>query len=44
MVSVGSHYFLVSVRAQQGETVARAHALLARSGSGWPAILWQTVE
>jgi general secretion pathway protein K len=44
MYSVGSHYFLVNVRARQGETVAQARALIERSGNGWPAIVWQTVE
>ena len=44
MYSVGSRYFLVSVRARQGETIARAHALIERSGSGWPTIVWQTIE
>ncbi|HMA32246.1 MAG TPA: type II secretion system minor pseudopilin GspK [Casimicrobiaceae bacterium] len=44
MYSVGSHYFLVNVRARQGETVAQARALIERSGNRWPAIVWQTVE
>ena len=44
MYSVASHYFLVSVRARQGETLAQAHALIERSGNGWPSIVWQTVE
>lgn len=44
LYSVGSRYFLVSVRARQGETIAQAHALIERSGSGWPTIVWQTVE
>lgn len=44
MYSVGSHYFLASVRARQGETVAQARALIARPANGWPAIVWQTVE
>jgi general secretion pathway protein K len=44
MYSVASHYFLVSVRARQGETLAQAHALIERSGNGWPSIVWQTIE
>lgn len=44
MYAVGSRYFLVMVRARQGETVARARALIARGGNGWPAIVWQTIE
>jgi len=44
MFSVGSRYFLVSVRARQGETVAQARALIERSGDSWPAIVWQTIE
>ncbi|MDE2359379.1 MAG: type II secretion system minor pseudopilin GspK [Betaproteobacteria bacterium] len=44
MYSVGSRYFLVSVRARQGETLAQAHALIERSGSGWPTVVWQTIE
>ena len=44
MYSVGSHYFLVNVRARQGETVAQARALIERSGNGWPAIVWQTID
>jgi general secretion pathway protein K len=44
MYSVGSRYFLVTVRARQGETVARAHALIERANDAWPRIVWQTVE
>lgn len=44
MYAVGSRYFLVTVRARQGETVARARALIARGGGAWPAVVWQTVE
>ena len=40
----GSHYFLVSVRSQQGEAVAQARALLHREGNQWPAVVWQVLE
>ena len=43
-LSVSSQYFLVTVRARQGETPARARALLKRGGSGWPTIVWQVIE
>ena len=43
MYSVASNYFLVTVRARQGETVARARALIERNGT-WPSIVWQTIE
>ena len=39
-----SSYFIVSVRSQQGEAIARARALLKRDGRGWPAVVWQTLE
>lgn len=42
--SVGSRYFLVTVRARQGETVAQARALIERTSEAWPAIVWQTIE
>jgi general secretion pathway protein K len=41
---VKSSYFLVTVRARQGTSQANARALLKRSGGGWPAIVWQTLE
>jgi general secretion pathway protein K len=44
MYSVSSRYFLVTVRARQGDTLARAQALIERGGSGWPRVVWQTVE
>ncbi|HEY7788134.1 MAG TPA: type II secretion system minor pseudopilin GspK [Casimicrobiaceae bacterium] len=44
MYSVGSRYFLVTVRARQGETIAQARALIEREGHAWPAIVWQTIE
>jgi len=43
-LSVGSSYFLVSVRARQGETLAQARALLRRDGREWPIVVWQTLE
>ena len=43
-LSVSSQYFLVTVRARQGDTQARARALLKRGGGGWPAIVWQVIE
>jgi general secretion pathway protein K len=43
-LSVRSSYFYVTVEARQGATRARARALLRRSGSAWPAIVWQVVE
>ena len=44
MYDVASRYFLVTVRARQGETVAQARALIERSGGAWPAVVWQTLE
>ena len=45
-LTVRSDWFEVSIEARQGETLARARALLKRStGAGeWPAVVWQTVE
>jgi general secretion pathway protein K len=45
-IDVRSNWFEVSIEARQGDTVARARALLQRSGSGseWPTVVWQTVE
>ena len=42
--AVASHYFLVSVRSQQGEAVAQARALLKRESGAWPIVVWQTLE
>jgi general secretion pathway protein K len=41
-----SDYFLVSVEARQGATIARARALLHRGSAGraWPAVVWQVIE
>ena len=43
MYTVKSKFFLVFVRARQGDTFAQAHALIERGGT-WPRIVWQTVE
>jgi general secretion pathway protein K len=43
-LAVGSSYFLVSVRARQGDTLAQARALLRRDGREWPLVVWQTLE
>jgi general secretion pathway protein K len=46
MLTVKSDWFVVSIEARQGDTVARARALLKRStgAAQWPAVVWQTVE
>lgn len=43
LYTVKSRYFLVYVRARQGDTSAEARALIERGGAG-PRIVWQTVE
>jgi general secretion pathway protein K len=43
-LAVKSSYFEVTVEARQGETIARARALLHRPGSEWPVIVWEVVE
>jgi general secretion pathway protein K len=43
LVSVSTGYFLVTVRARQGETIAQARALIRRDGAS-SAIVWQTIE
>jgi general secretion pathway protein K len=43
-LGVASSYFLVSVRARQGETLAQARAVLRRDGRDWPIVVWQTLE
>ena len=42
--TVKSKFFLVSVRARQGDTLAQARALIERGGGAWPRIVWQTLE
>jgi len=46
LIDVKSAWFEVSIEARQGETLARARAMLKRaaSGSEWPSVVWQTVE
>jgi general secretion pathway protein K len=45
-LSVTSDWFVVTITAQQGDTAARARALLRRSTTAlaWPSVVWQTVE
>jgi general secretion pathway protein K len=43
-LTFSSDYFLVSVLARQGDTQARARALLKRGTGGWPVVVWQTIE
>jgi general secretion pathway protein K len=46
LIDVRSNWFEVSIEARQGDTLARARALLRRStiGGEWPVVVWQTVE
>ncbi len=44
MFAVGSDYFLVTVVARQGASLAQARALLKRGTGGWPQVVWQTLE
>ena len=44
MYAVASRFFLVTVRARQGDTIAQARALIERGGNAWPRIVWQTIE
>jgi general secretion pathway protein K len=46
LIDVKSDWFEVSIEARQGDTVARARALLKRSSTpgDWPVVVWQTVE
>jgi general secretion pathway protein K len=46
ILTVKSDWFMVSIDARQGDTVARARALLRRSATAgqWPIVIWQTVE
>lgn len=45
-LTVSSDWFVVSIEARQGDTVAHARALLKRAtvAGVWPTIVWQTVE
>jgi type II secretory pathway component PulK len=46
LVDVKSAWFEVTIEARQGETLARARAMLKRASSvgEWPIVVWQTVE
>ena len=46
LVTVTSGWFEVSIEARQGDTLARARALLKRATrqGTWPEVVWQTVE
>ena len=46
LIDVRSNWFEVSIEARQGDTLARARAMLKRStvAGEWPVIIWQTVE
>ena len=43
-IGVRSDYFLVTVKARQGETIAQGRALLRRNSTDLPRIVWQTIE
>jgi general secretion pathway protein K len=43
-LSLATSFFLVTVIARQGETVARGRALLQRRSGAWPRVVWQTIE
>jgi len=45
-VDVRSNWFEVTIEARQGDTLARARALLHRgvNAAEWPSVVWQTVE
>ncbi|MDR0250235.1 MAG: type II secretion system minor pseudopilin GspK [Burkholderiales bacterium] len=43
-LGVSSRYFLVTIRARQGDARAQAQALLRRDDKRWPEIVWKTVE
>jgi len=45
ILAVKSDWFVVSIEARQGDTVARARALFRRSAAtDWPTVVWQTIE
>ena len=46
ILAVRSDWFVVSIEARQGDTVARARALFRRSAAAaeWPTVVWQTIE
>ncbi|MCL2297089.1 MAG: type II secretion system minor pseudopilin GspK [Proteobacteria bacterium] len=43
-LGVNSRYFLITVRARQGDARAQAQALVRRDAKRWPEIVWKTVE
>jgi general secretion pathway protein K len=43
-LGVRSDYFLVTVKARQGETIAQGRALLKRHNEDLPRVVWQTIE
>jgi general secretion pathway protein K len=43
-LGVRSDFFLVTVRARQGDTLAQGRALLQRRGRDAPEVVWQTIE
>lgn len=46
ILSVKSDWFVVSIEARQGDTMAHARALLKRSSAAgaWPSVVWESVE
>jgi general secretion pathway protein K len=44
LLAVRSAYFIVTVRARQGEALAQGRALLRRPTEGAPLVVWQTIE
>lgn len=40
-ISVSSDYFMATLRVTIGGAQARGKALLARTGSGWPVVVWR---
>jgi general secretion pathway protein K len=43
-LGVRSDFFIVTVKARQGETVSQGRALLRRGGDEVPVVVWQTIE
>ena len=43
-LAVRSDYFIVTVKARQGDTWAQGRALLRRQGESLPRVVWQTLE
>jgi general secretion pathway protein K len=44
LLAVRSAYFIVTVRARQGEALAQGRALLRRRTDSAPLVVWQTIE